>query len=123
MDLEALNLDNLGHGKARAEFEEALGEVIRDVHGRRQLKKKRTVTLTVSITPEYDPEIDLNIPTIDHHVETKTPRREGTPQRARMDADGNCLVQPSDHLADPEAAQTDFSELGNVEQLPKQEQG
>jgi hypothetical protein len=74
---EDLTLEAIEYGKAVQRINELLTQIGRDVIARPLFTKPRTLTLTVKIAPQYDPEARENFPKISWDAGVKIPGVRG----------------------------------------------
>ena len=118
-ELVEIQLGAIQMGQAQAKVDEALKRIAEDVVARPSLKKPRTVSLLISITPDQDSEGKTNLPNIDWSVSWRVPGSRGLVTRGYVE-DGKLKVNKND----PNAAQRtifDDEEPGKVVPLMKGE--
>lgn len=97
-NLEPISVANIGLGMLLAKADEHLAKISEDVVNRPGLKKARTVTITISLTPDEDQNTGYNMPDIDWNVRHKMPGAQGMTSKAFVMQEGEeqrVMVDPA----------------------------
>ena len=112
-----ISIGTLHQGRLMEQVDEALASVCADVVARPGVDMPRKVTVTITVTPDYNAEIDQNFPEIQANVDKKIPGAKLGKQVGQV-IGGSVQVNSSPHYADPNKAQMRLDEApANVTQL------
>lgn len=113
--LEPLTIDNLGEGTAAYNFNQAIREAIEDIVKRPSVKRARSITLTMELSPEPSLDDTGFVPTWVWKIQTTTPGVKGTQQYGMLE-NGVAMTAPKRKLEE----QTEFRSIAEFDNYRKE---
>jgi hypothetical protein len=103
-EIQTLAVDNIDRGRMVSEMNAAIGRMAMDAIRRPGVKLDRTVTATIKIRPEMDPETGINSPVITFEVKDSAPKIKGTVMTGFV-RDGKIMVNLNDPYGSGDTSQ------------------